>query len=102
VEAGAAEGVEQRLDRGQRQKRLGVSIPHCAKVLARVRSEFYIPAGSHARREEQVFLTPDLVVERIPLPGRIGLTVGAGYQIAPPSSTLIAATSSSPCACCFS
>ncbi|HJU29042.1 MAG TPA: hypothetical protein VJ718_07725 [Candidatus Binataceae bacterium] len=32
--------------------------------------------------QSQVFLTPGLVIGRIPLHGRVGLTLGAGYQVA--------------------
>jgi len=32
--------------------------------------------------ETQVFLTPGLVIGRIPIHDRVGLTVGAGYQVA--------------------
>ncbi len=45
-----------------------------------VNSTFW-PDGARAGKK-QVFLTPGLVVGRIPLRGRLGLTVGAGYQIA--------------------
>ena len=45
-----------------------------------VNSTFW-PDGTRAGKK-QVFLTPGLVVGRIPLRGRLGLTLGAGYQIA--------------------
>jgi hypothetical protein len=45
-----------------------------------VNSTFW-PDGARAGKK-QVFLTPGLVVGRIPLRGRLGLTLGAGYQIA--------------------
>jgi len=45
-----------------------------------VNSTFW-PDGTRAGKK-QVFLTPGLVVGRIPMRGRLGLTVAAGYQIA--------------------
>ena len=39
------------------------------------------PNGRH-NGLDQVFLTSGLVVGRIPLKGRLGLTVGLGYQFA--------------------
>jgi hypothetical protein len=44
--------------------------------------------GEHGALSDQVFLTPGLVVGRIPLWNRLGLTVGAGYQIAVTSTPL--------------
>ncbi|MGH7915926.1 MAG: hypothetical protein ACREQE_00540, partial [Candidatus Binataceae bacterium] len=32
--------------------------------------------------ESQVFLTPGIVIGRIPIHDRVGLTIGAGYQVA--------------------
>lgn len=39
----------------------------------------YWPNGKHEGLN-QLFLTPGLVIGRIPIAGRLGLTVGAGYQ----------------------
>jgi hypothetical protein len=39
------------------------------------------PNGKHSGLD-QAFITPGLVVGRIPIAGRLGLTFGAGYQIA--------------------
>ena len=41
----------------------------------------YYPNGEHETLN-QVFLTPGVIVGRIPLVSRLGLTFGAGYQIA--------------------
>lgn len=39
------------------------------------------PNGKHDDLD-QLFLTPGLVIGRIPIAGRVGVTIGAGYQIA--------------------
>ena len=39
------------------------------------------PNGKHDGLD-QAFLTPGLVIGKIPIAGRVGLTVGAGYQVA--------------------
>ncbi len=39
------------------------------------------PNGEHDGKD-QVFITPGLLIGRIPIAGRLGLTFGAGYQIA--------------------
>lgn len=46
------------------------------------------PNGEHGKLADQAFLTPGLVVGRIPLWNRLGLTVGAAYQIAVTSTPL--------------
>jgi hypothetical protein len=46
------------------------------------------PNGEHEALANQAFLTPGLVVGKIPLWNRLGLTVGAAYQIAVTSTPL--------------
>ena len=41
----------------------------------------YWPNGEHDGLN-QLFLTPGLIIGRIPIAGRLGLTVGVGYQVA--------------------
>lgn len=46
------------------------------------------PNGKHDGLD-QLFLTPGLVVGRIPIHGRVGLTLGLGYQIATTDTPLV-------------
>lgn len=71
-------------------ERTGSPVVHNVAVQYRVHRRFWPeleanttvwPNGERAGKK-QVFLTPGLVIGRIPLTGRLGLTVGAGFQIA--------------------
>jgi len=58
------------------------SVPHPSQVLAELELNYthFVDGANDGKR--QVFLTPGIVIARIPLYKRIALTFGGGFQIA--------------------
>jgi hypothetical protein len=56
-------------------------VPAVVRGSFRRRGYTYYFNGEHTGKE-QVFLTPGFLIGRLPISGRVGLTIGIGYQVA--------------------